>query len=107
MTAEQVAEAQSIAPVVCVQNRYNLAYRRDDALIDRLAEQGIAYVPYFPLGGFSPLQSAALSAVAARLGRHADVGRPGLAAAAFAEHPAHPRHLVGGAPAGERRRARG
>ncbi|MEV4846040.1 aldo/keto reductase family oxidoreductase [Micromonospora matsumotoense] len=66
VTAEQVAEAQSIAPVVCVQNRYNLAYRRDDALIDRLAGQGVAYVPYFPLGGFSPLQSAALSAVAAR-----------------------------------------
>ncbi|SNT30068.1 Predicted oxidoreductase [Streptosporangium subroseum] len=66
-TAEQVAEAQAIAPIVCVQNMYNLAYRQDDELIDRLAEQGIAYVPYFPLGGFSPLQSSALSAVAARL----------------------------------------
>ncbi|WP_305070786.1 aldo/keto reductase family oxidoreductase [Micromonospora humidisoli] len=66
VTPEQVAEAQSIAPIVCVQNLYNLAYRRDDALIDRLAGQGVAYVPYFPLGGFSPLQSAALSAVAAR-----------------------------------------
>ncbi|WUI10461.1 aldo/keto reductase family oxidoreductase [Micromonospora sp. NBC_00421] len=66
VTADQVAEAQAIAPIVCVQNLYNLAYRRDDALIDRLAGQGVAYVPYFPLGGFSPLQSAALSAVAAR-----------------------------------------
>jgi pyridoxine 4-dehydrogenase len=66
-TAEQVAEAQAIAPVVCVQNMYNLAYRHDDKLIDTLAEQGIAYVPFFPLGGFSPLQSSALSTVAARL----------------------------------------
>jgi aryl-alcohol dehydrogenase-like predicted oxidoreductase len=67
-TAEQVAEAQAIAPIVCVQNMYNLAYRRDDELIDRLAAAGVAYVPFFPLGGFSPLQSSALSAVAARLG---------------------------------------
>jgi pyridoxine 4-dehydrogenase len=66
-TAEQVAEAQAIAPIVCVQNMYNLAYRHDDKLIDELAEQGTAYVPFFPLGGFSPLQSSALSAVAARL----------------------------------------
>ncbi|KUL24390.1 aldo/keto reductase family oxidoreductase [Actinoplanes awajinensis] len=66
-TPEQVAEAQSIAPIVCVQNLYNLAFRQDDGLIDSLAEQGVAYVPFFPLGGFSPLQSAALSAVAARL----------------------------------------
>lgn len=66
-TAEQVAEAQTIAPIVCVQNMYNLAYRRDDELIDTLAGQGIAYVPFFPLGGFTPLQSAALSAVAARM----------------------------------------
>ncbi|WP_019928379.1 aldo/keto reductase family oxidoreductase [Nocardia sp. BMG111209] len=67
-TAEQVLEAQAIAPIVCVQNRYNLAHRADDALIDRLAGEGIAYVPFFPLGGFAPLQSATLSAVAARLG---------------------------------------
>ena len=67
-TAEQVAEARSIAPVVCVQNAYNLAYRQDDELIDLLARDGIAYVPFFPLGGFSPVQSAALSAVAGRLG---------------------------------------
>ncbi|TDE51530.1 aldo/keto reductase family oxidoreductase [Nonomuraea mesophila] len=66
-TAEQVAEAQSIAPIVSVQNMYNLAHRHDDALIDRLAAENVAYVPFFPLGGFSPLQSEALSAVAARL----------------------------------------
>ncbi|MFI7614000.1 aldo/keto reductase family oxidoreductase [Nonomuraea terrae] len=66
-TAEQVTEAQGIAPIVCVQNMYNLAHRHDDALIDRLAADGVAYVPFFPLGGFTPLQSSALSAVAARL----------------------------------------
>jgi pyridoxine 4-dehydrogenase len=68
VTVEQVAEAQDLGPIVCVQNGYNLAYRQDDELIDRLAAQGIAYVPFFPLGGFAPLQSAALSAVADRLG---------------------------------------
>ncbi|MET9032148.1 aldo/keto reductase family oxidoreductase [Streptomyces mirabilis] len=67
VSAEQIKEAQSIAPVVCVQNFYNLAHRADDALIDSLAEQGIAYVPYFPIGGFSPLQSDTLHAVAGRL----------------------------------------
>ncbi|MBQ1034838.1 aldo/keto reductase family oxidoreductase [Micromonospora sp. C81] len=66
-TPEQVAEAQAIAPIVCVQNMYNLAHRQDDELIDALAQQGIAYVPFFPLGGFSPLQSSVLSTVAARL----------------------------------------
>jgi len=67
-TAEQVSEAQAIAPIVCVQNMYNLAYRQDDELIDGLAAENISYVPFFPLGGFTPLQSAALSAVATRLG---------------------------------------
>ncbi|CAL9516128.1 Pyridoxine 4-dehydrogenase [Streptomyces sp. enrichment culture] len=66
-TAEQVAEARAIAPIVCVQNMYNLAHRQDDALIDELAGAGIAYVPFFPLGGFTPLQATALSAVADRL----------------------------------------
>jgi aryl-alcohol dehydrogenase-like predicted oxidoreductase len=66
--AEQIAEAQSIAPVVCVQNYYNVAHRDDDALIDSLTTQGIGYVPYFPLGGFSPLQSDTLNAVAGRIG---------------------------------------
>jgi aryl-alcohol dehydrogenase-like predicted oxidoreductase len=67
VSAEQIAEAQSIAPVVCVQNFYNVAHRLDDELIDSLAAQDIAYVPYFPLGGFSPLQSSTLESVAARL----------------------------------------
>ncbi|MFY9559829.1 MAG: oxidoreductase [Terriglobales bacterium] len=67
VTAAQIAEARQIAPIVCVQNMYNLAQRTDDALVDDLARDGIAYVPFFPLGGFSPLQSAALSDVAARL----------------------------------------
>lgn len=67
VNAEQIAEAQSIAPIVCVQNYYNIAHRDDDALIDALAEQGIAYVPFFPLGGFTPLQSDALRSVATRL----------------------------------------
>jgi pyridoxine 4-dehydrogenase len=68
VTAEQVVEAQTIAPVVCVQNLYNLANRGDDDLVDSLAARGIAYVPYFPLGGFTPLQSDELGAVARRLG---------------------------------------
>jgi pyridoxine 4-dehydrogenase len=67
VSAEQIAEAQSIAPVVCVQNFYNIAHRVDDELIETLNSKGIGYVPYFPLGGFTPLQSDALSAVAARL----------------------------------------
>jgi pyridoxine 4-dehydrogenase len=67
VSAKQIAEAQSIAPIVCVQNFYNLAHRADDALIDSLAAQAIAYVPYFPLGGFSPLQSDELASVATRL----------------------------------------
>ncbi|MBH9537002.1 oxidoreductase [Novosphingopyxis sp. YJ-S2-01] len=64
VTRAQVEEARSICPIVCVQNAYNLAHRDDDALIDWLAEDGIAYVPYFPLGGFSPLQSQTLEEVA-------------------------------------------
>lgn len=67
VTAEQLVEGQSIAPVVCVQNLYNIANRNDDSMIDTLAEQGIAYVPYFPLGGFNPVQSGVLDNVAARL----------------------------------------
>jgi pyridoxine 4-dehydrogenase len=66
--ADQLTEAQAIAPVVCVQNYYNLARRDDDALVELTARQGIGYVAYFPLGGFTPLQSGALASVAARLG---------------------------------------
>jgi pyridoxine 4-dehydrogenase len=68
VTPTQVAEARKIVPIVCVQNHYNLVHRTDDALIDTLAGEGIAYVPFFPLGGFTPLQSAALSDTATRLG---------------------------------------
>ncbi|AXJ94166.1 MULTISPECIES: aldo/keto reductase family oxidoreductase [unclassified Sphingomonas] len=64
VTPKQLAEARAIADIVCVQNQYNLAHRDDDAFIDALATEGIAYVPFFPLGGFSPLQSTALSDVA-------------------------------------------
>ncbi|MBN9019847.1 MAG: oxidoreductase [Rhizobiales bacterium] len=67
-TAAQIAAARRIVPIVCVQNFYNLAHRDDDALIDALAADGIAYVPFFPLGGFSPLQSSTLTSVAAELG---------------------------------------
>ncbi len=67
VTPTQLGEARGIAEIVCVQNQYNLAHRDDDTFIDTLAAEGIAYVPFFPLGGFSPLQSAALSDVAARL----------------------------------------
>ena len=68
VTAQQVRAGQKIAPIACVQNHYNLVHRDDDALIDELAGQGIAYTPFFPLGGFSPLQSGELSAVADALG---------------------------------------
>jgi aryl-alcohol dehydrogenase-like predicted oxidoreductase len=68
VNADQLAEARSIASVVCVQNFYNVARREDEDLVKLTAEQGIAYVPYFPLGGFAPLQSGALSSVAGRLG---------------------------------------
>lgn len=68
VTPAQIEEGRSMADIVCVQNHYNLAHRGDDALIDDLAAKGIAYVPYFPLGGFSPLQSSTLSDVAAELG---------------------------------------
>ncbi len=68
VTPAQIAQGRRICDIVCVQNRYNVAHRGDDALIDALARDGIAYVPCFPLGGFSPLQSSTLSDVAARVG---------------------------------------
>ena len=67
VTPEQLAEAQTMTEIVCVQNEYNLAHRNDDAFIDQLAQQGIAYTPFFPLGGFSPLQSSALESTATAL----------------------------------------
>src|SRR5262249_20758157 len=68
VTPAQIEEARRITPIVCVQNSYNLAHRHDDALIDDLARHEIAYVPYFPLGGVTPLQPSPLSDVAGRLG---------------------------------------
>jgi pyridoxine 4-dehydrogenase len=68
VTPRQVEQARALTDIVCVQNLYNLAHRADDALIDTLAQQGIAYVPFFPLGGFTPLESSTLSAVAQELG---------------------------------------
>jgi aryl-alcohol dehydrogenase-like predicted oxidoreductase len=68
VTSSQVAEAQGIAKIVCVQNQYNLVQREDDALVDELAAKGIAYVPFFPLGGFTPIQSSVLSDVAGSIG---------------------------------------
>jgi pyridoxine 4-dehydrogenase len=68
VTPAQIMEGRRICDIVCVQNQYNLAHREDDALIDELGRHGIAYVPFFPLGGFTPLQSSTLSEVAQRLG---------------------------------------
>ncbi len=106
VTAEQVAESADIAPVVCVQNLYNLAVRHDDDLLDDLARDGIAYVPFFPLGGFTPLQSQALSAVAHRLSTTPMAVGAQLAAAAVPERAAHPGHEVRRPPARERRGCR-
>lgn len=82
VTADQVAEARAIAPIVCVQNMYNLAHRHDDHLVDDLADVDVAYVPFFPLGGFSPLQSEELLTVAARL----DAGPMAVALAWLLQH---------------------
>jgi len=68
VTAKQIADARRVCEIVCVQNHYNLVHREDDALLDQLADEGVAYVPFFPLGGFTPLQSGVLSEVAAELG---------------------------------------
>ena len=106
VTATQVAEARKMVQVVCVQNMYNIVNRGDDALVDLLAQQGIAYVPFFPLGGFTPLQSTGLQAVADS-GRNGDAGCAGMAAATVAEHPADPRHVIRGASAAKPRGGRG
>ncbi len=98
VTAAQIAEAQAITEVVCVQNNYNLAFRHDDALIDDLALQGIPYVPFFPLGGFSPLQSSTLSSVASRLRSTPMQVALGVAAAPVAQYSVDPRHVVGRPP---------
>jgi pyridoxine 4-dehydrogenase len=98
VTRAQIAEGRRICEIVCVQNLYNLAHRDDDALIDQLAGAGTAYVPFFPLGGFTPLQSTALSDVADRLG-----ATPMQVALAWllarTQHPADSRHLISQASA--------
>ena len=101
VTAAQVDEARTIAPVVCVQNEFNLAHRDDDALVDDLAGRGIAYVPFFPLGGFqpSPVLDALECGRAAR--RDPDAGGARLAVVPFAQHPADPWHVVTRPPARE------
>ncbi len=98
VTATQVIEGRKICDIVCVQNQYNLAHRVDDGLIDSLGRDGIAYVPFFPLGGFSPLQFRSVHCGEPPW-RHADAGRAGLAAASRAEHFADPGDIVSGASA--------
>jgi aryl-alcohol dehydrogenase-like predicted oxidoreductase len=90
ITPIQLAEGRSICRIACVQNHYNLVHRIDDAMLDGLAAEGIPYVPFFPLGGFSPIQSEALAGVAAELGATSLQ----VALAWLAQHPADPRHLV-------------
>ena len=86
VTAKQIEDAGKITDIVCVQNQYNLAHRHDDALIDTLASRGIAYVPFFPLGGFSPLQFLHPVRRGRKAQRHTDAGGACLAASAIAEH---------------------
>jgi aryl-alcohol dehydrogenase-like predicted oxidoreductase len=100
----QLTEAQAIAPVVTVQNLYNLAIRQDDALVERCATENIAFAAFFPLGGFTPLQSQDPDRHRRAPVGHAPTGGPGLAVAAFAHHRPHPRHLLPGPPAREHRR---
>ena len=88
ITPKQLSEAQTITEIVCVQNFYNVARRNDDAFIDDLAAQGIAYVPFFPLGGFTPLQSSALDASCGITRSHAHAGCVSLAS------PSLPQHLI-------------
>ena len=99
----QLTEAQAMAPVVTVQNLYNLANRADDALVDRCAAENIAFASFFPLGGFSPLQSETLTKGRGPGGRQPAAGGAGLVVAAFGDHCADPGYLVGRASAGEHR----
>ncbi len=90
---DQLAEAQAITEIVCVQNLYNVAHRQDDGFIDDLARRGVAYVPFFPLGGFTPLQSSALDAAARGPASYPNAGSTCLAASALAQHPADPGYI--------------
>ena len=98
---DQLIEAQSIAPVACVQNAYNVVQRDDEDLVDLCAAEGIAFVPFFPLGGFSPLAADQFAALAGRDRRHHHATRAGLAAAALADDPVHSRYVERRAPSGE------
>ena len=95
VSQKQFDEARSIAKIVCVQNYYNVAHREDDAFIDSLNAEGVAYVPYFPLGGFSPLQSSTLDDAAASAGDNSDGCGSGVAAATLAEYAADSGHVFG------------
>ena len=101
-----LAEVEAIAPVACVQNAYNIAQRDDDAFVDDLAARGIAYVPYFPLGGFTPVRPDRARRRRGVVRRDRAAGGAGLAAAALAQRAAHPGHQQGRAPGGEPRRRR-
>ena len=97
VSPQQMAEAQEITEIVCVQNFYNVAHRDDDGFIDELAGQGIAYAPFFPLGGFTPLQSSAAGHSGSVTAGDADAGCAGVAASALAQHSADSRaHLPSG-----------
>jgi aryl-alcohol dehydrogenase-like predicted oxidoreductase len=100
VTATQVAEAQKMVPVVCVQNMYNIVNRGDDALVDLLAQQGIAYVPFFPLGATAIFRAEGRRGFT---GRNANAGCAGMAAATFPEYSADPGHLFRGASAAKPR----
>ena len=93
VTPTQVAEARKIAEIVCVQNRYNIAHRADDAMIDALARDGIAHVPFFPLGGFTPLQSSYAVGCCCEPGCNTHAGGAGVAVTTFTEYFADPRDV--------------
>jgi pyridoxine 4-dehydrogenase len=99
VTAAQVAEAQAITDIVCVQNNYNLAQRHDDTLIDDLARQGIPYVPFFPLGGVHAAAVVHSFGCRGPARGQANAGCAGVAASPLAQHLADPWHIVGGSPA--------
>ena len=101
VTPTQVAEARKIAEIVCVQNEYNIANRADDAMIDALARDGIAYVAVLPARGFTPLQSSTLSDVATSTGCNTNAGGAGVAVTTFTEYFVDSRNIFGGASAGE------
>jgi aryl-alcohol dehydrogenase-like predicted oxidoreductase len=104
VTPAQLAEAQRITEIVCIQNFYNVAQRNDDGFIDNLAEQGIAYVPFFPLGGFTPLQVHKTGHRGSITGSCTDAGRARLAPSAFTQHPVDPRYIFFGTPSGKSQR---